>query len=103
MYNLQSGLHRQSFPSRTIPLTSYPPSSARHSTLPIARKTHKHGPAIFEEKHNREISGLAIDSLNRMVVSSGLDGRVKVRSTFLRMVRRSQADLYSSGSFSQDN
>ena len=60
MFNLQSGQHRQSFPS----------------------KAPKYRGAMEDTKHNKAVTGLAVDSLNRTVVSSGMDGKVKVMSSF---------------------
>lgn len=59
MYNMQSGQHRQSFPAR-LP-------KSRVSKLNISPST----------KHTKAVTGLMIDSLNRTVVSCGLDGKVK--------------------------
>ncbi|OGE54813.1 hypothetical protein PENARI_c005G10802 [Penicillium arizonense] len=59
MYNMQSGQHRQSFPAR-LP-------KSRVSKLNISPST----------KHTKAVTGLMVDSLNRTVVSCGLDGKVK--------------------------
>jgi U3 small nucleolar RNA-associated protein 21 len=101
MFNLQSGLHRQSFPSRPTSLKSYQPSSVRHSALPVAKNMGNFGSTPPEEQHSGEVSGLTIDSLNRIVVSSGLDGKIKVRTTFVQVKRRTQPDICSFGIFSQ--
>lgn len=60
MYNLQSGLRKKRFP----PL----PSS----------KANKSASAVASSGHTKAVTGLAIDSLNRNVVSCGLDGKLKV-------------------------
>lgn len=65
MFNMQSGLHRQQFPSRSSRFTIRNPSS-------------NSGRGTTGEKHNKGISGLMIDALNQTVVSAGLDGRIKV-------------------------
>ncbi|GAD95804.1 snoRNA binding protein [Paecilomyces variotii No. 5] len=57
MFNLQSGLHRQSFPARL-----------RNPSKKFA---------AAEGKHTKAVTGIMVDSLNRTVVSCGLDGRVK--------------------------
>lgn len=62
MYNLQSGLRKQRFP----PL----PSS----------KANKSANGVTYSGHTKAVTGLAIDSLNRTVVSCGLDGKLKVCS-----------------------
>ncbi|KAF2167218.1 hypothetical protein M409DRAFT_54405 [Zasmidium cellare ATCC 36951] len=77
MYNMQSGIHRQRFPARLTPM------QAKQLRLDVER----HG--LVEEddgkkkfyrgqgKHTAAIVGLAVDSLNKTVVSAGADGRVK--------------------------
>lgn len=72
MYNLQSGLRRQRFP-------------------PVASKGNK----SVASGHTKAVTGLAIDSLNRNVVSCGLDGKLKVCHVLPRI--RSDADINSSG------
>jgi hypothetical protein len=61
MFNMQSGQHRQSFPSR----------------LPASRKANASA-STAASKHTKSVTGLMIDSLNRTVVSCSLDGKVKV-------------------------
>ncbi|CAP74224.1 hypothetical protein E8E15_009364 [Penicillium rubens] len=63
MFNMQSGLHRQSFPARA----------------PAGRTTKSNAQASVAaaSKHTKAVTGLMIDSLNRTVVSCGLDGKVK--------------------------
>ena len=56
MFNMQSGSRRQQFPPR---------------------KSSKRG-GLHGEKHTKGVSGLMIDALNQTVVSSGLDGKIKV-------------------------
>ncbi|KAE8411565.1 Utp21 specific WD40 associated putative domain-containing protein [Aspergillus pseudocaelatus] len=55
MFNMQSGLYRQSFPSRGL------------------KKASKGNGA----KHSKAVTGVAIDGLNQTVISCGLDGKVK--------------------------
>lgn len=57
MFNLQSGLRRQRFP---------PPKG----------KNSANGAAT--SGHTKAVTGIAIDGLNRNVVSCGLDGKLKV-------------------------
>ncbi|KAJ5335447.1 Small-subunit processome Utp21 [Penicillium brevicompactum] len=62
MFNMQSGQHRQSFPAR----------------LPASRsKVGALATAAVSSKHTKAVTGLMVDSLNRTVVSCGLDGKVK--------------------------
>lgn len=67
MFNMQSGLHRQSFPAR--------PQAGR------GIKSNVQASIAAATKHTKAVTGLMIDSLNRTVVSCGLDGKVKVRPT----------------------
>lgn len=78
MFNMQSGIHRQRFPARLTPM------QAKHLRLDVE----KYG-LIEEEddkkkkflrgqgKHTAAVVGLAVDSLNRTVVSAGENGKVK--------------------------
>ncbi|RAH73591.1 rRNA-processing protein UTP21 [Aspergillus aculeatinus CBS 121060] len=65
MFNLQSGAHRQSFPVR----------DSRGNGKD--RRTSSYKRSDSSSKHSKAVTGLVIDSLNRNVVSCGLDGKVK--------------------------
>ena len=78
MFNLQSGMHRQRFPARLTP------QQAKQLRLDME----KHGLIVEEDgkkqtfyrgqgKHGAAVVGLAVDSLNKTVVSAGVDGKVK--------------------------
>lgn len=69
MFNLQSGLHQQSFP----PLLGAHGGKAnlRNISGPAASSADK-------GSHTRAVTGLMVDGLNRTVISCGLDGKVKV-------------------------
>ncbi|OJD22740.1 hypothetical protein ACJ73_05910 [Blastomyces percursus] len=79
MYNLQSGMHRQSFPARITP--------ARARRLKVMQldemddlETGTSGKRSFqmgEGKHTSAVTGLMVDALNTTVISCGLDGKVK--------------------------
>lgn len=58
IYNLQSGQRRQRFP---------PSPSSKNKLGKVA-----------VSGHTKAVTGLAIDNLNRNVVSCGLDGKLKV-------------------------
>lgn len=68
MFNMQSGLHRQSFPSRL--------SKSRGTKAQIKAA----GLPATETRHTKAVTGLKVDNLNRTVISCGLDGKVKVGS-----------------------
>ncbi|KAM5499654.1 rRNA-processing protein utp21 [Microsporum canis] len=72
MYNLQSGLRRQSFPPRITPAQV---KKARLQRLVDAKSNQLDTKA--PTKHTKAITGIVVDSLNTTVVSCGLDGKVK--------------------------
>lgn len=80
MYNLQSGVHRQRFPSRLTP------AQARQLKMQQLRQADdvvqlhtEHGRKypIGVGKHTKAITGLVVDSMNKTVVSCSLDGKIK--------------------------
>lgn len=74
MYNLQSGILRQTFPS------SLTPGQARKLKMGHANSTSVVDGRTFalgEGRHHKAVSGLMVDGLNRTVISCGLDGKLK--------------------------
>ncbi|KAL5596124.1 hypothetical protein FOVSG1_009813 [Fusarium oxysporum f. sp. vasinfectum] len=80
MYNLQSGNHRQRFPSRLTP------GQARQLKMQQLRQAddivqmHTEATRQFPVgtgKHTKRITGLVVDSMNKNVVSCSLDGKIK--------------------------
>ncbi|KAF2657992.1 Utp21-domain-containing protein [Lophiostoma macrostomum CBS 122681] len=80
MYNLQSGQHRRRFPTRLTP------AEARKLKLQqleaedaIITITSDPSPQFTkgQGKHKGAVTGLAVDSLNRLLISCGDDGKVK--------------------------
>jgi U3 small nucleolar RNA-associated protein 21 len=78
MYNLQSGQHRRRFPTRLsqaeakkLKLQQLQLEDAALEAQPV-----KYGKGVG--KHKGAITGIAVDSLNRVVMSCGDDGKVKV-------------------------
>lgn len=69
MFNMQSGLHRQSFPSR--------PSKFKGTKVRVGANA-----GSLATRHTKAVTGLMVDNLNRTVISCGLDGKVKVGSYF---------------------
>jgi U3 small nucleolar RNA-associated protein 21 len=77
MFNMQSGIHRQRYPAR---LTA---KQAKQLRLDVE----KHGLIDYDNsskkfyrgqgKHATAVVGLAIDNLNKTIVSAGTDGKVK--------------------------
>ncbi|KAM4056975.1 utp21 specific WD40 associated putative domain-containing protein [Hirsutella rhossiliensis] len=80
MYNLQSGICRQRFPSRLTP------SQARQLRLQQLRQAddvaqlHAETGKRFPPgtgKHTKAVTGIVVDSLNQYIVSCSLDGKIK--------------------------
>ncbi|KAF2747948.1 Utp21-domain-containing protein [Sporormia fimetaria CBS 119925] len=77
MYNLQSGQHRRRFPARLKPAEAaklkLQQLEGGDSLGPLSSpKFHK-----GQGKHKGAVTGLAVDSLNRVLISCGEDGKVK--------------------------
>nr|POF03938.1 u3 small nucleolar rna-associated protein 21 like [Quercus suber] len=76
-FNLQSGIHRQRFPARLTP------TQAKQLKLDVQRNVlsvEGEGKKQFyrgQGKHSGAVIGLAIDSLNKNLVSAGGDGKIK--------------------------
>ncbi|WEW59446.1 rRNA-processing protein utp21 [Emydomyces testavorans] len=75
MYNLQSGMHRQTFPAKLSPAQERKVRLQRLQAGDIASSSTIFQPG--QRKHTKAVSGIMVDSLNTMVVSCGLDGKVK--------------------------
>lgn len=80
MYNLQSGLHRQRYPSR---LTQAQAKKLKIQQIQEAegtiqvRSTSRRGFQPGLGKHTKSVTGVVVDSLNKNVISCSLDGKVK--------------------------
>jgi U3 small nucleolar RNA-associated protein 21 len=82
MYNLQSGQHRRRFPARLTPAEAKKYKLQQLQAEDSMFGTDMESPRNFakgEGKHKGAVTGLAVDSLNRTVISSSDDGKVKVR------------------------
>lgn len=91
MFNLQSGIYRQRFPSTLTP------GQAKKLRLTHGVQSNDHGPkkfALGQGKHTKAISGLMVDSLNRTVISCALDGKIKFWD-FLTGLLQDEIDWYS--------
>lgn len=80
MFNLQSGVHRQRFPSRLTPaqarqLRIHQLKQADSVQELQARSSFKFAPG--SGKHTRPVTGVVVDSMNKLVISCSLDGTVK--------------------------
>ncbi|ODH50486.1 hypothetical protein GX48_03447 [Paracoccidioides brasiliensis] len=79
MYNLQSGMHRQSFPARVTPAQARKLKMLQLDGMEElgTGKSQNRGFQMGEGKHTSAVTGLMVDALNTTVISCGLDGRVK--------------------------
>ncbi|KAI5463373.1 Utp21 specific WD40 associated putative domain-containing protein [Mariannaea sp. PMI_226] len=80
MYNLQSGTHRQRFPSKLTP------AQARQLKMQQLRQADDVVQLQAESgkkfaagtgRHTKPITGLIVDSMNKTIVSCSLDGKIK--------------------------
>ncbi|KAI1083398.1 WD domain-containing protein [Whalleya microplaca] len=80
MFNLQSGLHRQRFPSKLTPAQArqLKMQQLRQADTVVqlqARSSAGFAPGVG--KHTKAITGIVVDSMNKCVISCSLDGKVK--------------------------
>ncbi|KAM3556336.1 hypothetical protein MY1884_005115 [Beauveria asiatica] len=80
MYNLQSGTHRQRYPSRLTPAQARQVKAQQlrqgdESVLSHTDSGQKFLPG--SGKHTKPITGLVVDSMNKYVISCGMDGKIK--------------------------
>lgn len=80
MYNLQSGTHRQRFPSRLTPAQARQVKMQQLRQADDVVQLHAESGSKFPAgtgKHTKRITGLVVDSMNKTVVSCSLDGKIK--------------------------
>ncbi|KAJ4294788.1 rRNA-processing protein utp21 [Collariella sp. IMI 366227] len=80
MFNLQSGRHRQRFPSRLTPAQLRQLKMQQLKALDEVNKLQSRSRKTFAPgtgRHTKAVTGLVVDSLNRTVVSCSLDGKIK--------------------------
>lgn len=80
MFNLQSGLHRQRFPSSMTPAQIRQAKAHQLRQLDAAMRLQADAPVRFAPgtgRHTRAITGIVVDSMNKYVISCALDGKVK--------------------------
>ncbi|KAF1982287.1 Utp21-domain-containing protein [Aulographum hederae CBS 113979] len=77
MFNLQSGIHRQRFPAR-LTATQAKRHKAQAAEKSIETDSEKSKAwTRGEGKHTKAVTGILVDSLNKIVISCGDDGKVK--------------------------
>lgn len=80
MFNLQSGIHRQRFPSKLTPAQArqLKMQQLRQADSVVqlqAKATDGFGPG--RGKHTKAVTGVVVDSMNKTVISCSLDGKIK--------------------------
>jgi U3 small nucleolar RNA-associated protein 21 len=89
MYNLQSGQHRRRFPARLTPTEAKKYKLQQLQAEESMFGNDMDSPRKFakgEGKHKGAITGLAVDGMNRTVISSSDDGKVKVRAVVINVL-----------------
>lgn len=80
MFNLQSGLHRQRFPTKLTPAQARQLKAQQLRQLDNAAQLQSRTQTRFAQgtgKHAGPVTGIVVDSMNKLVVSCSLDGTVK--------------------------
>ena len=81
VYNLQSGRHRQRFPSRLTPAQLRQVKMQQLRTLDKIDQLEARGRTSFTPgtgRHTASVTGIVVDPVNRTVISCSLDGKVKL-------------------------
>jgi U3 small nucleolar RNA-associated protein 21 len=81
MFNLQSGRHRQRFPSRLTPAQLRQVKMQQLRALDEVNKLQTRSRTTFAPgtgRHTKAVTGIVVDSLNRTVISCSLDGTIKL-------------------------
>jgi U3 small nucleolar RNA-associated protein 21 len=103
MYNLQSGQHRQRFPSRLTPVEAKKLKLQQLQDEDDPFGEAAQGPPKFfkgQGRHKGAVTGLAVDGLNRVVISCSDDGKLKV-SALAGITTWPDTDLLHSSGTSQ--
>lgn len=80
MYNLQSGIHRQRFPSKLSPAQARQVKQQQLRQADNVMQLHSGLDAGFfpgTGRHTGSVTGIVVDSMNKVVVSCSLDGKIK--------------------------
>lgn len=80
VYNMQSGRHRQRFPSRLTPAQLRQVKMQQGKALTDVNKLQARNRTTFTPgtgRHTAAVTGLVIDPLNHTVISCSLDGKIK--------------------------
>ena len=80
MFNLQSGLHRQRFPSKLTPAQARQLKAQHLRQLDNATQLQSRTKSRFAQgtgKHVGPVTGIVVDSMNKLVITCSLDGTIK--------------------------
>lgn len=80
MFNLQSGLHRQRFPSKLTPAQARQVKMQQLRQADTVVQLQARSTTGFLRgtgKHTQAVTGIVVDSMNKNVISCSLDGKVK--------------------------
>ncbi|KAK4151100.1 Utp21 specific WD40 associated putative domain-containing protein [Chaetomidium leptoderma] len=80
MFNLQSGRHRQRFPSRLTPAQLRQLKMQQLKALDEVNKLQSRSKTTFAPgtgRHTKAVTGIVVDPLNRTAISCSLDGKIK--------------------------
>lgn len=80
MYNLQSGAHRQQYPSKLTPAQARQVRMQQLRQADEVTQFHSDGGSRFPigtGRHTKAVTGIVVDSLNKTVISCSLDGKIK--------------------------
>ena len=80
MFNLQSGIHRQQFPSKVTPAQARQLKMQQLKQADDVENLNTRVAGAFTPgtgRHTKAITGIIVDSTNKLVVSCSLDGKVK--------------------------
>ncbi|GAW24733.1 hypothetical protein ANO14919_143250 [Xylariales sp. No.14919] len=80
MFNLQSGLHRQRFPSKLTPAQARQVKMQQARQADTVMQLQARTSSKFlagTGKHVKAVTGIVVDSMNHLVISCSLDGRIK--------------------------
>jgi U3 small nucleolar RNA-associated protein 21 len=89
MYNLQSGQHRRRFPARLTPAEAKKYKLQQLQAEESMFGTDMDSPRKFakgEGKHKGAVTGLAVDGMNRTLISCSDDGKVKVHKAIINVL-----------------
>lgn len=78
MFNLQSGIQRQKFPTPLTPLQAKKLKATQiNGSQAVNRLKARSKFGAGEGKHRKAVTGLMVDAMNRTLYSCGLDGKLK--------------------------